>query len=301
MMLSMLKNVMRASSEDFESEVFESRIQQFMAAACTKYPLTINIGGRNHPLRKRTRRNGKFADSILVNSADINVDPSSIEKVAKVPFSILSGLDDVAVAKGDVFLYPKHGLSIVSDIDDTIKISQVGDRRELLANTFLREFRAVEGMPELYQEWQQQGAAFHYVSSSPWQLFTALHSFSDQTGFPGGTFHLRNFRLRDQLLRKMVLRRNGKAIAIRKLLTQMPGRRFILIGDSGEKDPKIYHKICKQFPGRIEAVFIRDVEYRRFENERRLKLERSLPNGICEGFLDAEALRATAAPLLEKV
>ena len=41
---------------------------------------------------------------------------------------------------------------------------------QILSNTLLKEFQVVEGMQDLYQEWEKQGAAFHYVSSSPWQL-----------------------------------------------------------------------------------------------------------------------------------
>jgi len=178
-------------------------------------------------------------------------------------------------ATGKVLLYPRRGLSIVSDIDDTIKDSQVGDRKELLANTFLRKFRSIEGMADLYSDWAGQGAAFHYVSSSPWQLLEALKSFSDEDGFPNGSMHLRNFRLRDQLLRKLVLRRNGKIIAIRNLLQALPERDFVLIGDSGEKDPKIYRKICKQYPGRVKAVFIRDLDHRRFEASQACSLDSS--------------------------
>ena len=109
--------------------------------------------------------------------------------------------------------------------------------------------------------------------------------------------HLRNFRLRDQLLRKLVLRRNGKVIAIRNLLKALPEREFVLIGDSGEKDPKIYRKICKQFPDRVKAVFIRDLDYRRVEPENLAKLARSIPAGICCSYQDSGGLRESAAPL----
>jgi phosphatidate phosphatase APP1 len=35
---------------------------------------------------------------------------------------------------------------------------------------------------------------------------------------------------------------------------------FILIGDSGQKDPEIYRDICDEFPNRIKAVYIRHVD-----------------------------------------
>jgi phosphatidate phosphatase APP1 len=34
----------------------------------------------------------------------------------------------------------------------------------------------------------------------------------------------------------------------------------VLIGDSGQEDPKIYGEVVRKFPGRILAVYIRDVQ-----------------------------------------
>lgn len=297
MMIRMLRNVMGVTPEQLQTPTFESRINQFMATACAKLSLAIKINGQLFPIHKRTRRNGKFADIVSIPKTLLPSEAVDQGNVDVAPFSLVSESGEHVFANGRIMLYPRKGLSIVSDIDDTIKDSQVGDRKELLANTFLRKFRSVEGMADLYSEWADQGAAFHYVSSSPWQLLEALRAFNDEDGFPHGSMHLRNFRLRDQLIRKLVLRRNGKVIAIRNLLKALPEREFVLIGDSGEKDPKIYRKICKRYPDRVKAVFIRDLDYRRFEPENLAKLARSIPAGICCSYQDSGDLRESAAPL----
>ena len=85
---------------------------------------------------------------------------------------------------GRALLVPDRGVSVISDIDDTIKHSEVRDRKQLLANTFLREFRAVPETAEVYRQWQKAGAMFHYVSSSPWQLFQPLERFLQEHQFP---------------------------------------------------------------------------------------------------------------------
>ena len=92
---------------------------------------------------------------------------------------------------GRVQLLEPTGFSVVSDIDDTIKVSQVLDKGELLANTFIRPYREVTGMATQYRQWAKHGAAFHYVSSSPWQLFQPLMNFMETSGFPAGDFHLK--------------------------------------------------------------------------------------------------------------
>jgi phosphatidate phosphatase APP1 len=43
------------------------------------------------------------------------------------------------------------------------------------------------------------------------------------------------------------------------LLNDYPRRRFILVGDSGERDPETYGTIARKFPARVLRIFIRDV------------------------------------------
>jgi phosphatidate phosphatase APP1 len=51
-----------------------------------------------------------------------------------------------------------------------------------------------------------------------------------------------------------------KASEIEKLLIAFPGRRFLLFGDSGQRDPEVYGHIARQFPHQVLGVFIREVE-----------------------------------------
>jgi phosphatidate phosphatase APP1 len=47
---------------------------------------------------------------------------------------------------------------------------------------------------------------------------------------------------------------------IKQILESYPQLNFVLVGDSGEEDPVIYHEVVKQFPGRILTIYIRDVQ-----------------------------------------
>jgi len=97
----------------------------------------------------------------------------------------------------------------------------------------------------------------------------------------------------------VIVRRHGKVVAIAKLLKDMPDRDVVLVGDSGEKDPKIYRKICRKFPGRIRAVFIRDLEHRPFDDERLKKLRSAVDGGICDRFKTAQELERLSKGLFE--
>ena len=43
------------------------------------------------------------------------------------------------------------------------------------------------------------------------------------------------------------------------MLADHPRRRFVLVGDSGERDPEVYGAIAREHAARIDAVLIRDV------------------------------------------
>jgi len=78
--------------------------------------------------------------------------------------------DDYKTFKCTIYVLARDGISIISDIDDTVKISNVLSKRSLLKHTFYSYFKPVEGMSDLYQKWSEQNCQFHYVSASPWQL-----------------------------------------------------------------------------------------------------------------------------------
>jgi phosphatidate phosphatase APP1 len=50
-----------------------------------------------------------------------------------------------------------------------------------------------------------------------------------------------------------------KINAITELMERFPGRKFILIGDSGEIDPEVYRVIRDKHPQQIQEIWIRDV------------------------------------------
>jgi hypothetical protein len=153
-----------------------------------------------------------------------------------------------------------EGLSVVADIDDTIKLTQVRQRRQMLLNTFAREFAPVPGMATWLQRVvaAQPSAALHYVSGSPLQLLPPLAAFLQAGRFPDGSLHLRPLSLQPQSLLDAEATARHKREAIGQLLADHPRRRFLLVGDSGERDPEIYGAIAREHSARIAAVLIRD-------------------------------------------
>jgi len=162
--------------------------------------------------------------------------------------------------EGRALLVPAQGLSVISDIDDTVKVTQVRDQHQMLLNTFTRAFEAMPGMAQHYRDLARKPQTrFHYLSSSPIQLLPALADFLRDAGFPAGSTHLRESTTWRTLIPGAGESRAHKLAAINRLMDDFPERRFLLVGDSGELDPEIYGEVARTRPERVEAVVIRDV------------------------------------------
>lgn len=170
--------------------------------------------------------------------------------------------------EGRARLVEPEGLSVISDIDDTIKVTEVPAGKPIvLRNTFLRGWVETAGMPERYGAFGD-GVMFHYVSGSPWQLYKLLGEFV-RAKYPEGAFHMKD--VRKNLLtheswhdfKHFVADENAtyvqKVGQITRILLNLPRRDFILIGDSGERDPDVFNEIRKTFPRQVREIFIRDV------------------------------------------
>lgn len=155
-----------------------------------------------------------------------------------------------------IYVLASHGISVISDIDDTIKVSNVVSRRALLRHTFCHSFQPVHGMSELYRKWSEQHCQFHYVSASPWQLYPALSCFLEKYQYPLGTVNLRQFAWKLKLLKAPD---TFKVETISQMICSYPFRKYIFVGDSGELDPESYAQLYQIFPHHIIHIFIRDV------------------------------------------
>ncbi|MDM0113472.1 App1 family protein [Variovorax sp. J22R133] len=161
---------------------------------------------------------------------------------------------------GRALLVPERGLSVISDIDDTIKRTQVRERREMMLNTFVRPFEPAPGMAAHYRAMARDPfTRFHYVSSSPIQLWPPLDAFLRHAGFPAGSVHLRESTTWRTIVPEEGESREHKSSAILNLFNTFPQRSFLLIGDSGELDPEIYGDIARAHGHRLQGIVIRDV------------------------------------------
>jgi phosphatidate phosphatase APP1 len=217
--------------------------------------ITIRIAGRTVQL-DRSDADGHFLGTVVL-PADVVARHASGQLLR---FEAVMRSGDRRRFSGRVHLCVPAGLSVISDIDDTIKVSEVRDKKRLLQRTFLEPFAAVPGMSEMYRQRMAQGVEFHYVSASPWQLYEPLSTFMSQAQFPEGTFHLKRFRLKDSSFKNLLQDPvEYKRAVIEDLFRRYPSRQFILVGDSGEHDPEVYGLVARRYPRQVVRILIRSV------------------------------------------
>ncbi|HTF82186.1 MAG TPA: phosphatase domain-containing protein [Cytophagales bacterium] len=156
---------------------------------------------------------------------------------------------------------------IISDIDDTIVKTTATNLLAMSRNVFLNNAHSrlpFPGVSEFYKALQlgkngKQNNPFFYVSSSPWNLYDLLVDFLDINKIPAGPLLLRDFGFEgDKFISSDHM--GHKFYEIENILLTYPLLNFVLIGDSGQEDPKIYKEIVRKYPKRILAVYIRDVD-----------------------------------------
>lgn len=163
-------------------------------------------------------------------------------------------------ATEEVNVTTDKGVSLISDIDDTIKHSNItGGAREIFRNAFIRDLAdlTIDGVREWYNTMHDMGVKIHYVSNAPWQVYPVLSSYFKLAKLPPGSFHLKQYSGALQGIFEPVAER--KKGTLDRLMRDFPERKFILVGDSGEADLEVYTEVVLGNPGRILGVFIRDV------------------------------------------
>jgi phosphatidate phosphatase APP1 len=153
-------------------------------------------------------------------------------------------------------------LGIISDIDDTLTNTGVTNKAELLKNTFFEDTYGVKVFPDAPQALLSvagKGASLlpalpvFYLSGSPWGLHERISDAFDRNGFPHGAMILRRYS--QESLNPF----DFKYPHLIEIVDANPGRQWILFGDTGEKDPEVYHALIKDRPGTQTTVFIHNV------------------------------------------
>ena len=173
-------------------------------------------------------------------------------------------------------------LGVVSDLDDTVMVSNVprllvAARHLLLDRVAARE--AVPGMARLLTVLAGAGARVSreqagagggaslprtdtpapvvYLSTGAWNVQPTVREFLARVGYPRGAFLMTDFGPSNT-----GWFRSGpehKRRELRRLAEEFPRVRWVLVGDDGQRDPDIYAKFARQHPGHVAGMAIRSL------------------------------------------
>ena len=241
--------------------------QRFESDAVPNVTVRVDAFGQAHTTV--TDEKGYF--EVTVNPPDdlLTVNPG------RVWFPVRYSLDgvtqpntqEVVIKDGHLMVSPPFSeFGVISDIDDTVLITGATNLLQTARLTFLGNAYTrlpFAGVAAFYRALQSGPVTtlfnpIYYVSSSPWNLYDLLIDFFRIQGIPKGPILLRDFSLTN-----VNLSPEGhhihKLAMIRKVLDVNPTLPFVLVGDSGQQDPEIYAQVVRENPGRIKAIYIRDV------------------------------------------
>ncbi len=165
-----------------------------------------------------------------------------------------------------LILPPGETLGIISDVDDTVVVSEVEDLSRLLRHSLLENHLQrlpVPGVAEFYhailaRNALPETAPVMYLTAAPRQLVPTIRSFLEHNRFPTGVIVAK--KITDGAGGDPLLDQERYKLArIERILADLPAARFVLVGDDGERDPEVFRAIRERYPSRIEAVYIRRV------------------------------------------
>lgn len=153
------------------------------------------------------------------------------------------------------YLVPPTGLTIISDIDDILRVTKIYEPTEGLLNSFARAFTPWMNMPDIYANWSQSipNFHFHYLTTTPEQVTRNYMDFIYKT-YPGGSFDTRPLNFSDVSATLSI-----RKFLLDKIFQTYPERKFILIADTSNSDVmKDYPQMATDYPNQVQCIFLRN-------------------------------------------
>ena len=248
--------------------------RSFLTAPVPRATIEVRIGTTTH--RVVTDRGG-LVDVVL-------------------PSDLPAGWGEVSLSVGDgavtapvLVIPPGPGVAMLSDIDDTVMVTSLPRLLLVAWNALVlheNARRVVPGMVGLYRRWQaaHPGAPTFYLSTGAWNVAPAVRRFLGKHGYPQGPLLLTDWGPTNTGWFRSG--QEHKLANLRRLMTEFPDLRWVLVGDDGQHDPQIYGQIADEFGDRVLAIAIRELS----------PAEQLLAHGTPVPTRDGEIPARSAAP-----
>ena len=220
----------------------------FVTAPATKVLVTVTVNGQTFDA---VSDRGGFIDLTV----PVVLPPGWHE--------ISLGLHGERQARARIFVPdPDATFGLVSDIDDTVILTMLPRPMIAAWNTFVRDEQArrvVPGMAELYQELlaDHPGAPIFYLSTGAWNTAPTLTRFLARHGYPAGPLLMTDWGPTNTGWFRSG--QEHKRTALRRLAKEFPNVRWVLVGDDGQHDPRLYGDFAQTHPDHVRAIGIRQL------------------------------------------
>ncbi|HZY66372.1 MAG TPA: phosphatase domain-containing protein [Rubrobacteraceae bacterium] len=246
---------------------FRAMVRRFLSAEVPGARVRTRFGGRD---RVFVADDEGFVDVFLEPQETLPEDQSWHPVELELLWPKAAGQKESRTT-GSVLVPPTSAeFAVISDIDDTIVRSEATNllrmlRLTLFSNAYTR--LPFEGVAAFYRTLHGGGNSeaanpIFYVSTGPWNLYDLLEDFLQLQDIPAGPLFLKDWGGLKDVLRGMN-HREHKLEVIRGIMNDYPDLPFVLIGDSGQEDAETYGQISREYPGRVRAIYIRDVQNKR--------------------------------------
>jgi phosphatidate phosphatase APP1 len=150
-------------------------------------------------------------------------------------------------------LSSQAAITIVSDLDDTIKITEARG----VPTDFLRGM-VYTGMPEFFQSAKTYADSLYIISAGPTILAHRVKDTLKKKGIVFNRLILRSNLTEDKF--------TYKVREIKRLMDSSSDD-FLFFGDDLGKDPEVYAEMKRLYPSRVLGIYIHVVKGRPFTNE----------------------------------
>ena len=214
----------------------------------------VTAGGINQTIQLpyETTPEGDFDTFIQLDQTTSSLTPGAGEIPPQRVNVYAQGTD---TGNATSYLVSDNGLTVISDIDDILRITKIYDPKEGLLNSFARPFTQWMNMPDIYRNWSQSlpNMHFHYLTTTPEQVTRNYMDFIYKT-YPGGSFDTRPLNFSD-LSATLSIRK----FLLDKVFQTFPNRKFILVADTSNPDVmRDYPQMATDYPGQVQCIFLRN-------------------------------------------
>jgi phosphatidate phosphatase APP1 len=209
-------------------------------------------GQQTLQLPYETTPEGDFDVFLPLQNSSSGLEPGDGNRVPQRLNVYANGTD---TGNATSYLVSEEGLTVISDIDDILRVTRIYQPKDGLLNTFAKPFTPWLNMPSIYANWSKSIPTmhFHYLTTTPEQISRNYEQFIFDN-YPGGSFDDRPLNFSD-LSATLSIRK----FLLDKIFQTFPKRKFILVADTSNSDVmRDYPEMATQYPGQVQCIFLRN-------------------------------------------